>query len=97
MLYSKSNIRTNRKTANVGKQKLNGFFKRQTAEISPRYGKENGTSKKKLNLFIIAAQNKAIKTNYIKLRIDNRQPNSKCRLCGDRDEMVNHKLSEVQI
>ena len=26
----------------------------------------------------------------IKVKIDNMQKNSKCRLCGERDKMVNH-------
>ena len=39
----------------------------------------------------MAAQNNAIRTNHIKARIDK---NSKCRLCGDRDETINHIISE---
>ena len=35
-----------------------------------------------------------IRTNHIKARIDKTQPNSKCRLCGDRDETINHIISE---
>ena len=41
----------------------------------------------------IAAQNSAIRTNQIKARIDKTQQNSKCRLCGDRDETTN-QISE---
>ena len=33
-------------------------------------------------------------TNHIKARIDKTQQNSKCRLCGDRDETINHIISE---
>ena len=40
------------------------------------------------------AQNNAIRINPIKTKIDNMQKNSKCRLCGNRDETVNHTLSE---
>ena len=43
---------------------------------------------------LIAAQKNAIRTNYIKAKIDKMQQNSKCRLCGDRDEMINHIISE---
>ena len=43
---------------------------------------------------IIAAQNNAIRTNHIKVGIDKTQQNSKCRLCGDRDETINHIISE---
>ena len=42
----------------------------------------------------MAAQNNAIRTNYIKAIIDNTQQNSKCRLRGDRDETINHIISE---
>ena len=42
----------------------------------------------------MAAQNSAIRTNHIKVRINKTQQNNKCRLCGDRDEMINHIISE---
>ena len=42
---------------------------------------------------LIAAQNSAIRTNHIKARIDKTQQNSKCRLCGDKDETINHIIS----
>ena len=42
----------------------------------------------------MAAQNSIIRTNHIKARIDKTQQNSKCRLCGDRDETINHIISE---
>ena len=43
---------------------------------------------------LIATQDNAIRTNHIKERIDKTQQNSKCRLCGDRDETINHILTE---
>ena len=43
----------------------------------------------KLHL-LIAAQDNAVRTNHIKARIDKTQQNSKCRLCGDRAETINH-------
>ena len=46
--------------------------------------------------FLIAAQNNNIRTNYVKSRIDKVQKNSKCRLCGDRDEMINRIISECR-
>ena len=42
----------------------------------------------------MAAQDNAIRTNHIKARIDKTQPNSKYRLCNDRDETINHIISE---
>ena len=42
----------------------------------------------------MAAQDNAIRTNQIKARTDKTQQNSKCRLCGNRDETINHIISE---
>ena len=42
---------------------------------------------------LIAAQDSALRTNHIKARIDKTQQNSKCRLCGDRDETINRITS----
>ena len=45
--------------------------------------------------FLIAAQSNAIKTNHIIARIDKMQQNSKCTLCGVRDEIIDHIKSEL--
>ena len=50
--------------------------------------------KKNTECFLIAAQNNAIRTNYIKARIDKMQQNSKYMLYGDRDEMINDMIIE---
>ena len=42
----------------------------------------------------MAVQNDTIKTNYIQARIDKTQQNSNCRLCGKRDENINHIINE---
>ena len=49
-----------------------------------------GNFKRETESLLMAAQNSAIRTNHIKARIDKTQQNSKCRLCGDRDETINH-------
>ena len=49
---------------------------------------------RKLNLFRLTVQNNAIRTNYIKAKIDNTQQNSKCRFCCDRDETINYIIKE---
>ena len=36
-----------------------------------------------------------IRTNYAKAKIDKTQQNRKCKLCGDRDETINHIISET--
>ena len=53
-----------------------------------------GNFKKETEYLLIAAENNVIRTNHIKARIDKTQRNSKCRLCGDRDETINHIISE---
>ena len=42
-----------------------------------------GNLKRGTESLLIAAQNNAIRTNYIKARINKTQQNIKCRLCGD--------------
>ena len=49
-----------------------------------------GNFKRETETLRIAAQDSALRTNHIKARIDKTQQNSKCRLCGDRDETINH-------
>ena len=53
-----------------------------------------GSLRRETEFPTIAAQNNAIRTNYIKARIDKTQQNSKCRLCGDRNEIISHIISE---
>ena len=55
--------------------------------------------KRETESLLIAAQNNAIRTNYIKEKIGKTQKkkkkkNSKCRLCSDKDETINHMISE---
>ena len=42
----------------------------------------------------MAAQISAIRINHIYWRIDRTQQNNKCRIPGDRDETINHIISE---
>ena len=78
-----------------GKQ-LYGRFKRLINNIS--HNKtwtwlRKGNFKREIKSLLIATQDNAIRTNHIKARIDKTQQNSKCRLCGDRDETINHIIS----
>ena len=52
-------------------------------------GKRN--LKRETESILMVAHNNAIRTNYIKAKIDKIQQN---RLCGDRDETINHIISE---
>ena len=78
-------------------KQLYGYFKRQICEISH---KRSWTWLRKENLkgetgsLFIAAQNNTMRINYIKENINKSKQNSKCSLCGDRDEMINHIIIE---
>ena len=50
--------------------------------VDQRRTKTNRPENKKTKSLLIAAQNNAIRTTHIKAR------------CGDRDEMINHKISK---
>ena len=54
----------------------------------------NGNLERETESLLIAAQDNSVRTNHIKARIDKTQQNSKCRLCGDRDETIDHIISE---
>ena len=76
---------------------LHGRFKRLINNISHDktwtcLRKEN--FKREIETLLMAGQNIAITTNHIKVRIDKTQQNSKRRLCSDRDEIINHMISE---
>ena len=53
-----------------------------------------GNFKRETESLLIAVRINAVRTNHIKARIHKTQQNSKCRLCGDRDETINHMISE---
>ena len=79
-----------------GKQ-LHGRFKRLMNNIShdkTRTWLGKGNFKREIESLLMATQNSAIRTNHIKARIDKTQQNRKCRLCSDRDETINHIISE---
>ena len=53
-----------------------------------------GNLKRETEFFLIAAENNAIRTNYVKKKINKAQQNSKFRLCDDKREMINYIISE---
>ena len=74
-----------------------GYFKWKTGEIACEktciwWWKEN--LKRETEFLLIAAQNNTIRTNYIKVKIDYRLQNNKCRLHDGRHETLNHIISE---
>ena len=78
-------------------KQLYGHFKGQASDNSQEKTWTwliQGNLKRETGFLLIATRNNAIKTNYIKTRIAKTQQNSKCRLCGDKDETMGHMISE---
>ena len=53
-----------------------------------------GYLKREIESLLIAGQNNSIRTNSVKAKTDKTEQNSRCRLCGDRGETINHIKSE---
>ena len=95
------NMRTNRTTITrkekwVEKQ-LYGHFKQQVSNISHKKiwtWLRKGNLMRETESVLIAGQNNAIRSNHIKARTNKMQQNSKCRLCGERDESI--KLTQKE-
>ena len=97
-------MRTNRTIINRKEKwkenQLYGHFKRIISDISHKktlMWLRKVNLKRETEFLLIAAQNNEdnnIRTSHIKARIDKTQQNSRCRLYGDRDENINHIISE---
>ena len=103
--YQNNTDNTRRNWAKIARKQrweekqLNGHFKQSTSEISQekiwtQLRKENLT--RETESLLIAAQNKAIRRNYFKARIDNTLHNGRYRLYGDWDEMINYLRSKFR-
>ena len=73
-------------------KQIYGRFKRliNISHDKTRTWLRKGKFKRETESLLIAVQNNAVRTNHINARIDKMQQNGKCRLCGDRDETINH-------
>ena len=54
---------------------------------------KNNKPKKETKCFLVAAQDQALRTNAIKAKIDKITKDSKCRLCKENDETVDHLIN----
>ena len=54
---------------------------------------KNGELKKETEGFLIAAQDQALRTNAIKAKIDKVKEDSKCRLCKEQGETIDHLIN----
>ena len=78
-------------------KQLYGRFKRLINNISHQKTLtwlRKGNLQRETESLLITAQDNAIRTNNIKGRIGKTQQSGKCRLCGDRNETINHMISE---
>ena len=57
---------------------------------------EKGDLKPETEALICAAQEQALRTNYIKHKIDHTREDDKCRMCGQKGETVWHITSECE-
>ena len=73
-------------------QYINDTDRKTDCEITWNWLK-NGYLKKKMNGFIMGAQDQAIRTNAIKARIDKTSSDSKFRLCKVKEETIDHLVS----
>jgi len=76
---------------------LNGQFLRQTREVADSKSwawLKSRNLKEETEGFLIAAQDRALRTNVIKVKIDKQEGDVRCRMFKDRDETVAHLTSE---
>ena len=76
---------------------LHAQFLRQTDDVGSEdrwLWLKQGNVKRKTESLIFAEQEQAVRTNVITAKIDKTQEQSKCRMCGEKDETVNHLISE---
>ena len=99
-IESEADVKKRTRTERKGSWKektLHGQFLRQTDDITGEdrwLWLKQGNLKRGTESPILAAQEQAVRKNVIKAKIDNAQEQSKCRMCGEKDETVNHLISE---
>ena len=52
--------------------------------------------KKETEGLIFAAQEQALRTNWIRKNIDDQEVSEKCRMCWERDESITHMIAEFK-
>ena len=79
---------------------LHSAFFRETEEVRDEDNSwlwvKKGYLKKETEGLIMAAQDQAIRTNWIRHNIDKEDISPLCRLCGEREETVSHIVSECK-
>ena len=76
---------------------MQGQFMRQTEELASNETWQwliRGELKKETEGMLMAAQDQALRTRYIQRAIDGKNITSKCRKCNEKEETINHIISE---
>ena len=55
-----------------------------------------GYLRKEAEGLIFAAQEQALRTNWIRKNIDGHEVSEKCRMCGERDELITRLIAECK-
>ena len=80
-------------------KQLHGKFVRETEEVISqvtwRWIRKCYLKKEKVGL-IFAAQEQALRTNWLRKNIDGKDVSEKCRICGERDESITHLIAECK-
>ena len=81
----------------VGKQMYGQFIRNKDTNINEEYSWNwivKSDLKSTTEALIFAAQEQALRTNYVKFHIDKTIDSPSCRMCGKTGETVSHILSE---
>ena len=77
-----------------------GQFERGTKEVNDQMGSwlwlNKGYLKMETEGLIVAAQDRALRTIWLRRNIDKENISAKCRLCGENDETIANVLSECK-
>ena len=82
------------------KNNSKGNFMRLISDISHKKmwtRLRKGNLKMETESLLLAAQKNTIRTDHFRARIDKTQQNSRRRLCGHREELINQKKSDCNI
>ena len=77
------------------KKQLHGKFIRETEEVRSEktWGWIRKTYlRKETEGLVFAAQEQALRTNWIRKNIDGQEVSEKCRMCGERDVSITHLI-----
>ena len=91
--------RKEERMSNWKEKALHGKLVRNTEEVRSEESWSwirEGFLKTETEGMIFAAQEQAIRTNWIKKNIDKQDVSEKCRVCGERDESISHIIAECK-